>query len=143
MLDTYHYSKSFEIRWADLDPNFHVLHSRYYDYGAFCRMSYFIENGLTPQLLQLHNIGPILFKEECTFRREINFGDKMLITLKMEHFTDNFSRWGISHTIYKNDILAAQLKVEGAWMDIIRRKLATPPAAIVEVFHRMMQNKSC
>lgn len=34
------YSKKFEIRWADLDPNYHVLHSKYYDFGriAVCRI---------------------------------------------------------------------------------------------------------
>ena len=67
------YKKQFEIRWADLDPNYHVLHSRYYDFGAYCRMSYFIEHGLTPELMMQHNIGPILFREQCMFKREIQF----------------------------------------------------------------------
>ena len=38
------YSKKLEVRWADLDPNFHVLHSKYYDFGAYCRLSFFNEN---------------------------------------------------------------------------------------------------
>ncbi|MBI1782589.1 MAG: thioesterase, partial [Sphingobacteriales bacterium] len=43
------YSKLVEVRWADLDPNFHVLHSKYYDFGAYIRMSYLTENGITPE----------------------------------------------------------------------------------------------
>ena len=35
------YEKNIDIRWADLDPNFHVLHSKYLDFGAYCRMSFF------------------------------------------------------------------------------------------------------
>ena len=28
------YTKPVEIRWSDLDPNFHLRHSVYYDYGV-------------------------------------------------------------------------------------------------------------
>ncbi|MBI3718876.1 MAG: hypothetical protein HY252_09835, partial [Sphingobacteriales bacterium] len=49
--------KLVEVRWADLDPNFHVLHSKYYDFGAYIRMSYLTENGITPEALSQHHIG--------------------------------------------------------------------------------------
>jgi acyl-CoA thioester hydrolase len=29
-----------DIRWSDLDPNFHLRHSVYYDYGAFARVQF-------------------------------------------------------------------------------------------------------
>ena len=57
------YSKKIEIRWADLDPNFHVLHSKYYDFGAYCRMSFLTEHGITPAVMIEKNIGPIIFRE--------------------------------------------------------------------------------
>jgi acyl-CoA thioesterase FadM len=28
------FSKELSFRWSDLDPNFHVRHSAYYDFGA-------------------------------------------------------------------------------------------------------------
>ncbi len=41
--------KSFEqkitVRWADLDPNGHVRHSIYYDYGAQARIAYLQREG--------------------------------------------------------------------------------------------------
>ena len=132
--------KQFEIRWADLDPNYHVLHSRYYDFGAFCRMSVFIEHGLTPELMTQYNIGPILFREQCFFKKEILFGDKMDITFMLVKHTDNFSRWSISHEIFKNNILAAQIEVDGAWIDTVKRKLASPPQALLDVFHKIRHN---
>lgn len=128
------YRKEFEIRWSDLDPNYHVLHSKYYDFGAFCRMSLFVEKGLTPSLLQQLDIGPILFREECLFKREILFGDKTHITLHLTRHTDNYSRWSFSHEIFKNDILAAVINVDGAWIDTKKRKLASPPQAIIDIF---------
>ena len=59
--------KNIEVRWSDLDPNFHVLHSKYYDFGAYCRMAFLVENGLSPATMLEHKIGPILFREECVF----------------------------------------------------------------------------
>ena len=59
-----------QIRWADLDPNFHVLHSKYYDFGAFCRMSFFNEHGITTALMIENNIGPVIFREECFLKME-------------------------------------------------------------------------
>lgn len=29
-----------QLRWSDLDPNFHLRHSVYYDWGAFCRIEF-------------------------------------------------------------------------------------------------------
>ena len=75
------YSKLVEIRWSDLDPNFHVRHSVYYDFGAFVRMSFLTANGLDASVLLQHHLGPILFREECQFKREIHFGDEVSIDL--------------------------------------------------------------
>ena len=42
------FSKQLSFRWSDLDPNFHVRHSTYYDFGAQHR----IENP-GPELLHI------------------------------------------------------------------------------------------
>ncbi|MEO7446093.1 MAG: thioesterase family protein [Ferruginibacter sp.] len=129
------YSKIIQLRWADLDPNFHVLHSRYYDFGALCRMSFLVENGFTPAIMQQHHCGPILFREECTFRRELGFSDEVRINLTVTSGTHNFSRWSMQHDIYKNgDVLSAVIKVDGAWLNTQTRKLAPPPDEAVALF---------
>lgn len=125
-----------EVRWADLDPNFHMLHSRYYDLGAFCRMCFLVNNGLTAQRMIDLKIGPIIFREECLFKKEILFGDDIWIDVKLQKSTDDFSRWSMVHEITKNDgILAAQITCDGAWMDTSLRKLRVPPADVQEIFH--------
>lgn len=130
------YSKLVEIRWADLDPNFHVLHSKYYDFGAYVRMSYLTENGITTEALGKYNIGPIIFREECIFRREIKFKDAVKINLQLAKARKDVSRWTMKHEIILNDhTVAAQITVDGAWMDTQNRKLATPPEAFIESFN--------
>lgn len=135
-LNMQQYSKSLEIRWSDMDPNFHVLHSKYYDFGAYCRMSFFTENGITPERLQQYHIGPIIFREECIFRKEIRFGDQVSISLFMSKCTRNYGRWTLNHEIRKNgETLAAIITLDGAWMDTLHRKMAIPPPEFGNCFN--------
>ncbi|MFT3747240.1 MAG: thioesterase family protein [Agriterribacter sp.] len=132
------YKKSPEVRWADLDPNFHMLHSRYYDLGAYVRMCFLTEQGLSLEVMAEHKMGPILFREECVFKREIKFGDKLDITLHMLKARKDGSRWTMQHHIYINDeTLAAVITVDGAWINTERRRLATPPPNFAEIFDRI------
>ena len=129
------FQKSIEIRWSDLDPNFHVVHSKYYDFGAYCRMAFLVENGLTPAFMQDQNIGPILFREECVFKREILFGDIVTVNVKLDKVTADFGRWTMVHEIYKNDeILAAVITADGAWLNTSLRKLTLPPQVVISLF---------
>ena len=41
-----------DIRWSDIDPNFHVLHSKYYDYCANARLIVLAHSGITMQVIQ-------------------------------------------------------------------------------------------
>ncbi len=131
------FEKKIEVRWADLDPNFHVLHSRYYDFGAYCRMAFLVENGLTPQVMTKHHICPILFREECVFKREITFGDEVLINFKLQKISSDFGKWTMVYEIYKNaETLAAVITVDGAWLDTVARKVTLPPKEVTHLFER-------
>jgi acyl-CoA thioester hydrolase len=129
-----------EIRWADIDPNFHVLHSKYYDYCASARMTVLAERGITMAVIQQEHIGPVLFREECVFKRELKFGDTVEIKLKLLKATADFSRWSFVNEIWKNgDLLAAVVTVDGAWMDTKQRKLTAPPESFQKIFTTMPQ----
>ncbi len=130
--------RDIQIRWSDLDPNFHLRHSVYYDWGAFCRVEFLNEHGLTADVMMQLQFGPILFREECVFRREIKSGDAVRMTLEVVKSRRDYSRWSIQHRITKNEgILCAELNVDGAWMNLVQRKLMSPPQKVVEVFEQM------
>lgn len=132
------YSRILQIRWSDLDPNFHLRHSVYYDWGAFCRVEFLNEHGLTADVMMQLQIGPILFREECVFRREIKSGDAVTINLLVTRSRQDYSRWSIRHQVTKNDnILCAEISVDGAWMNLAQRKLMSPPEKVHEVFEQM------
>jgi len=132
------FNRIIQIRWSDLDPNFHIRHSVYYDWGAFVRVEFLNEYGLTSQVMQELKFGPILFREECIFRKEIRLGDEIKMNLQLLRSKKDFSRWSIRHHISKGDgTLCAVLTVDGAWLDVEKRKLASPPEKVYEVFNKM------
>ena len=130
-----HFSKPIQIRWSDLDPNFHVRHSVYYDWGAFVRVSLLTECGLTPAVMLQHHLGPILFREEAVFKKEIRHDDLITMNVQSLKSTPDGSRWTMQHEIWKNgDILCAVITVDGAWIDTHLRKLATLPESFRQSF---------
>ena len=132
------YIKPISVRWADLDPNFHLRHSVYYDYGAFSRISFLEEHGLNAALMAKHHFGPIIFREECVFKKEIRLGDIITIDMQLLRSRPDHSRWTIQHRIMKNeDGIAAILTLEGAWIDVLQRKLTVPPDTAKQVFEQM------
>lgn len=132
-----------QVRWSDIDQNRHLRHSAYYDYGAMARIECFSQQGLTNFKLEELHIGPILFREEAIFKREIKFEDKITIDMAVTKATADYSRWSVQHHIYKEDgTVAAILNLDGAWLDIIQRKLATPPEFIQTIFQNFPKSES-
>jgi acyl-CoA thioester hydrolase len=131
------FKQTVQIRWADIDPNRHLRHSVYYDYGASMRMNTLSSQGLTMQKLEELMIGPILFREEAIFKREILFGDEITINVELVKAREDFSRWTLRHQFTKSDnSVAAILNLDGAWIDLLKRKLAIPPPMIRNIFEK-------
>ena len=73
------YSKTYEVRWADLDPNRHLRHSVYLDYAAQTRVSIFSDYGLSIDEIAQAGLGPILFREEIKYLREVTGREKVTV----------------------------------------------------------------
>lgn len=131
------FTKKLSIRWSDLDPNFHMRHSAYYDFGAQHRMEILMQLGLTTKVMKEQHFGPIAFREECIFRKEIHFGEEITMSTKIGKMRADASRWTIVHELRNaNEELCAQISIDGAWMDTKLRKLANPtPQIALEVMN--------
>lgn len=124
-----------QVRWADIDANRHLRHSAYYDFGATMRFAMLNERGITAAKLEEMQIGPVLFREEAIFRREIRFEDPITLTMELTRATADYSRWSIRHHFLKEDkTVAAIIHIDGAWIDLVKRKLAAPGPKIREAF---------
>lgn len=123
------------LRWADLDPNGHVRHSVYYDFGAAIRVDFLNAFGMTFAFMEEHHLGPILFREEAVFRKEMRYGDSLWINLLVAKARHDGSRFSFRHEISREDgTLCAVINVDGAWIDTQRRKLTAPPALAADMF---------
>ncbi len=121
------------LRWSDFDANMHLRHSAYYDFGATSRLDFFNAQGLTYELMQELHIGPILFREEALFKREVRLGDKLFINILVTKLRRDYSRFSFRHEITRDEgTLCAIMNVDGAWLDTKLRKLTLPPESVVK-----------
>jgi acyl-CoA thioester hydrolase len=131
------FKQTVQIRWADIDANRHLRHSVYYDYGASMRMNALSGEGLTMKKLEEMMVGPVLFREEAIFKREIHFEDEITIDVTVTQAREDFARWSLRHHFIKRDgTLAAIINIDGAWIDLHKRKLVIPDHFIAEVFQK-------
>jgi acyl-CoA thioester hydrolase len=137
------YAKTYTVRWADMDPNGHMRHSAYTDYAAQLRIEYLAEHGFTLRRFAELAIGPILFREDTRFLKEVGISEAIKVTAEGLGLSADGSRWTILHTIYKADGRpAATITVEGAWLDLRQRKLMVPPAEMTEAMRQMPRHES-
>lgn len=133
------YQKTFEIIWADLDPNFHVRHTAYNDYAAQVRFGFLSENGYNLEKFREKNIGPVVFREDTKFLREVHAGDKITIDLKMEVVGEDWRKWKIHHNIFRKDgVKAAEIDLDGAWLDTNLRKVVPAPDDLIEAIKKVL-----
>lgn len=121
------------MRWSDLDPNFHLRHSAYYDFGAQQRIEILTAYGISPQVMYEQQFGPVLFREECVFKKEIRFSDTVYLSTEISKLRSDASRWTFRHVFLGADQLTvfAIITAEGAWMNTLLRKLSSPVPEIV------------
>ncbi len=134
------YQKEIAVRWSDVDQNRHVRHSAYYDYGAHIRIRFFAEQGYGAARFEELNLGPIMFKEECSFLRELHPEDVITINLLKGDLRADGSRWVLHHEIFnQSGAKCAHLSIQGAWMDLGKRKLTIPPVEIAQAMHELIK----
>ncbi len=126
------FSRKLHVRWSDLDPNTHVRHSVYYDFAAQLRTELFIERGITVQDMAKAGFGPVLFEEKATFRRELHFGDDLIMTAALKSVREDYGRFSFVHEIWRGETLCATVEVSGAFIDLKLRKLTLPPQAFID-----------
>lgn len=112
-----------------------MRHSAFYDYGAWMRIMFLSEMGIDMKWMKENHNGPVLFREEAIFKREIRFEDKVTINVEILTATPDYSRWSLRHNFVKADgTLAAIINVDGAWFSTAERKLIVPGAELVKAF---------
>lgn len=119
-----------QVIWAQIDANRHLRHSAYADYCAQARSNMLNQLGLSLDMFAREQIGPILFREELIYYREILLDEFIRVTVVMNKYNTENSRFSFRHEIFRSDgTKCAVVNVDGAWMDLKKRKLTQLPDA--------------
>lgn len=129
------FALTFDVRWSDVDANRHVRHSAYADYAAHVRIRLLQAAGMGIEILAQHHLGPVLFREETVFRREISLSDSVTVDAKLQKVREDGSRWTfIQHIVRADGETSAIVTVDGAWLNLEKRKLCALPEDILAIF---------
>lgn len=132
------YAKTFEVRWADLDPNAHMRHSAYADYGAQARVGFLSEHGFGLGQFMKLRLGPILFREDLKYLREIRANEIIKVTCEAVGVSPNRKHWRIRHRIFRQDgELSCVIDCQGAWFDLVQRKVISAPPELEAAMQKM------
>jgi len=124
----------FVVRWADVDANRHMRHSAYYDYAAHLRVQLLKGIGMDLVTLSKAGIGPVLLCEEAVFMREISMDETIRVNVKIKRIREDASHWTFYHEFLKeDDKVATTVTVDGAWLDLSKRKLTGLPDNFIQL----------
>lgn len=120
-----------EVRWADLDANGHARHTAFLDWATHGRLMAFASQGITSARLHELGVGPVLFREEVDYLREVGGDDRITVTFGFAGASADWKHFRIQHVLTRQDgIACARVLVRGAWFDLRQRKVVVPPDAI-------------
>lgn len=117
-----------KVMWSQVDANMHLRHSAYADFAAQARLQILEKCGFNADTMEQLQVGPILFREELIYMREVRPNDFIKVTCVLTKSRSDGSRWSFTQQLYRGDgILAAVINVDGAWIDMKARRLAALP----------------
>ena len=138
MTDPPVFSKRFEVRWADLDANRHLRNTAYLDYAIHVRFAFLAENGFPPSRFGELRFGPVILREEMTFRREVGPNEVLTVDYRLAALSRDRRRFRLRHRVFRGDgVEAARIETDGGWMDLQTRKLRPPPDELQGALDRL------
>ena len=136
------YSRTYEIRWSDLDANGHVNYAAYINAAGDVRYHFFSEHDFPSERFQQIGIGPVYTAIHAEFLREVRLGETVTITYTVSGFSSEGSHWKVHHDILKaNGKKAVTLDVEGVILNLTTRKLAHPTLELLQAFNLIPRAK--
>ena len=129
------YSKTYRIRFSDIDANRHVNNAAYIDAVGEVRYEFFAENGFLPERFEQLGIGPVYTKINIQFLREVLLGETVTINFTLTGLSSQGMFWKVHHDIFKsNGKKAVSIDMEGTILDLTTRKPVASNEDLMRVF---------
>jgi len=129
---------SFDVRWTEIDINWHMRNTAYSEFGTQMRLQYLAERGFPVDRFANEGFGPVIFREETRYYKEFRLGDFATYDYRLAGVSPDGSHFELHHNVTNaKGELAAILRVEGAWLSIASRKLCRPPDDLRELMEAL------
>jgi acyl-CoA thioester hydrolase len=136
------FTRTFHVRWADLDSNAHMANTAYLDLCVDVRMMYFAENGFPASEFNRLRIGPVVQRDEIEYHRELRLLEPVSVNFALAGISDNGSRFRIRNEFFRGDgKLAASVTTHGGWLDLDSRRLTVPPPELNEILSALTRTE--
>lgn len=117
--------------WSDMDFNRHMGNAAYLNLCTTVRLKHFADQGISFAEFERLRVGPVVFRDEVEYYREVQLLEKLTVHLEMLGSSDDHSQFKLRNEIWKeNGVKAAQVVSTGGWLDMATRKLVVPPVVI-------------
>jgi acyl-CoA thioester hydrolase len=128
------FSVRLPVRWADLDANRHVRNTIFSEFATHTRFRLLEAHGFPQARFESLRFGPVMFREEIRYRRELLLGDEATVTVIAAGLSEDGSQWRVHQEVTRADgKQAAILRIDGAWIDLSSRRLIAPPSELLDV----------
>ena len=128
------FTRTFHVRWGDLDFNGHMKNTAYLDLGADVRMLYFAENGFSMREFERLRIGPVIMRDELEYFSEMRLLEPIVVDVTIAGLSEDGSRFRIRNGFFREDGRpAARVTSTGGWLDHTARRLVAPPEQLARL----------
>jgi acyl-CoA thioester hydrolase len=130
------------VRWSDLDANRHVRNTIFSEFATHARIRLLEAYGFSQTRFESLRFGPVMFREEIRYRRELVFGEDATVNVLFAGLSEDGSRWRVHQEVTRaSGKVAASLTIDGAWIHLDRRKLVAPPPELLEVLQSLPRTR--
>lgn len=132
------YTRNVEIRWSDLDPNWHVANSAIAQFFIHGRVGYLESIGADSRKLESLQLGPVLLQENFYYLKEIHASDKQVeVKIMNGGYSEDGRFYKLDQELHTTRSgLSVYSSVLFVWMNLITRKIDKLPE---EFFHKFQE----
>jgi acyl-CoA thioester hydrolase len=132
------FEEQFSVRWSDLDANRHVRNTIFSELATHSRFRFLESRGFPQAKFEALRFGPVMFREEIRYRRELTFGETVTVDVQCAGLSEDGSYWRVQQQVRRPDgKQAAVLVIDGAWIHLDTRKVIVPPDEVAEVLNTL------
>lgn len=136
------YEEHFAVRWSDLDANRHVRNTIFSELATHTRFRLLESHGFSQERFESLRFGPVMFREEIRYRRELRFGEDVTVSVLFAGLSLDGSQWRVHQEVTRADgKQAAVLTIDGAWIHLESRKLTRPPLELLELLQDLPRTR--